>query len=97
MKLLEGRRRPVWRAGDVDALGGVASADLTEYGSGTVNGYGEPWEDCVQSVELQIIGRRVRASATTRCKSRHDFLVPLVMLSGDQGKYGMVDKGNSCP
>ncbi|MFC5188155.1 FG-GAP repeat domain-containing protein [Actinomadura harenae] len=36
------------------------------------------------------------AFATTKCESRHDFLVPTVALAGDQGKHGLEGKMKSC-
>ncbi|MFC5186837.1 FG-GAP-like repeat-containing protein [Actinomadura harenae] len=100
--------RGFWKAGGVlsGALAavvawGTAASALADAGTTvTVMGYGEPWEDCVQTVTLiadRVEGRgRVYAFATTKCESRHDFLVPTVALAGDQGKHGLEGKMKSC-
>ncbi|MEV4252846.1 VCBS repeat-containing protein [Spirillospora sp. NPDC049652] len=88
--------RGFWKAGGV--LSGALAAVIMSgtAASADVLAFGEPWEDCVQSVRMFNAGGNVYASAITRCKSRHDFLVPLLALSGDQGAHGFKSATNTC-
>ncbi|MFC5188098.1 FG-GAP repeat domain-containing protein [Actinomadura harenae] len=88
--------RSIWRAGGVLAGAVAVVMACGTVASASVVGYGEPWEDCVQSVQISHNLGEVYANAATRCKSRHDFLVPTVALAGDQGKYGLEGKMKSC-